>query len=62
MKMATPKTTTDIHCLVGMIQYYRDMWKSRSHILTPLTELSKGKKGQAIKWLPEHETAFQAVK
>ena len=24
--------------------------------------MSKGKKGQAIKWLPEHETAFQAVK
>ena len=62
IKMATPKTTTDVRRLVGMIQYYRDMWKSRSHILEPLTELSKGKKGKPIKWLPEHEQAFQAVK
>ena len=62
MKMVTPKTTIDVRCLVGMIQYYRDMWKSRLHILAPLTDLSKGKKGQAIKWLPEHEMTFQAVK
>ena len=62
MKMATQKTTTDVRRLVGMIQYYRDMWKSCSHILLPLTELSKGKKGQPIWWLPVHETAFQVVK
>ena len=38
------------------------MWKGRSHILAPLTELSKGKKRAKIKWKKEHEEAFQALK
>ena len=58
LNIATPKTTTDVRQLVGMVQYYRDMWTSRSHIMAPLTELSKGKKGQPIKWMQEHEDAF----
>ena len=62
LKMATPKTTTDVRHLVGMVQYYRDMWKARSHIMEPLTDLSKGKKGKPITWLPKHEEAFQNVK
>jgi hypothetical protein len=62
LNIATPKTTTDVRRLVGMVQYYRDMWRSRSHIMAPLTELSKGKKGQPIKWMQEHEDAFQAIK
>jgi hypothetical protein len=62
LNIATPKSATDVCRLVGMIQYYRDMWRSRSHIMAPLTELSKGKKGQPIKWMPEHEDAFRAIK
>ena len=29
------------------------MWKSRSHILTPLTTVSSGEKGSKIKWTKE---------
>lgn len=55
-------TTTEVHRLIGMVQYYRDMWKGRSHILAPLTELAKGKKRAKIKWETIHEEAFQILK
>ena len=38
------------------------MWKSRSHILAPFTDVSSGKKGSKIKWTKELEEAFPAVK
>ena len=48
--------------LIGMVQYYRDLWPRRSHILEPFTALSSGKKGTKIKWNEELESAFQEVK
>ena len=57
-----PTTTTELRRLVGMVNYYRDMWKGRSHVLGPLTELASGKKNKKIKWTPEQEKAFQEIK
>ena len=57
-----PTTTTELRRLVGMVNYYRDMWKSRSHILGPLTELASGKKNKKIPWKEEQEKAFQELK
>ena len=57
-----PKTTTEVKALIGMVQYYRDMWKGRSHILAPFTAVSSGKKGSKIKWTKELEEAFHATK
>ena len=57
-----PRTVTEVRKLIGMVQYYRDLWPRRSHILEPFTALSAGKKGTKIKWTEELETAFQAVK
>ena len=62
MDIERPKTTTDVKSLIGMVQYYRDMWKSRSHILAPLTEASGGPKGSKIKWTDELEQAFNNLK
>jgi len=62
MDIERPKTTTDVKSLIGMVQYYRDMWKSRSHILAPLTEASAGPKGSKIKWTDELEQAFNNLK
>ena len=57
-----PRTVTEVRKLIGMVQYYRDLWPRRSHILEPFTALSAGKKGTKIKWTEELETAFKAVK
>ena len=57
-----PQTVTEVRRLIGMVQYYRDLWPKRSHILQPFTEVSSGKKGKRIQWTPELESAFKAVK
>ena len=57
-----PQTVTEVKSLIGMVQYYRDMWQRRSHILTPLTEISRGKKRQKITWTDELEKAFIELK
>jgi hypothetical protein len=44
-QLKPPKTLKQLRSLLGLINYYRDMWKQRSHMLTPLTELTKVPKG-----------------
>ena len=61
-RMERPTTVTEVRRLVGMVQYYRDLWEKRSHVLQPFTDLSGGKKGTKIKWTPELEHAFHEVK
>ena len=58
-----PTTTSEVRHFVGMVQYYRDVWPGRSHILTPLTELTAGKgKNTKVNWTDVHETAFNEIK
>ena len=53
-----------------MINFYRDIWEKRSHILAPLTKLaaetskSKGlnRKRTPWKWEKEHQDAFNEAK
>ena len=42
MDIRRPTTTTEERALIGMVQYYRDMWPRRSHISAPLTESFSG--------------------
>ena len=44
MDPGRPKTTTEARVLINMVQYYRDMWPMRSHILAPLIEASSSSK------------------
>ena len=62
LDLERPKTTTECRALLGLIQYYRDMWQRRSHILAPLTEASSGPKGRKIKWTDDLEQAFCNLK
>ena len=53
-----------------MIQYYRDLWEKRSHILPPLTNLvgecgttkAKKKPKKRFHWQPVHQEAFKRIK
>ena len=60
--MERPTTVTEIRRLIGMVQYYRDLWPRWSLILEPFTAISLGKKGAKIKWIPQLEEAFHKIK
>jgi len=60
--MDRPTTTTEVRHFIGMVQYYRDLWPRRSHLLTPFTEISSGPKGKKISWNDELEQAFNDTK
>ncbi|GFH61176.1 hypothetical protein CTEN210_17652 [Chaetoceros tenuissimus] len=66
LNLARPKTTRQVKRFIGMIQYYRDIWPRRSHILTPIVNLTKGykkeEKHKPIKWTTDCEKAFNKIK
>ena len=43
-----------------MVNYYRDMWPQRSHLLAPLSSLTSSK--VKWKWTPEHQESFDKMK
>jgi transposase InsO family protein len=60
LQMEEPKNRRELRGFVGLVNYYRDMWKRRSHVLAPLTDLcSETKKWQ---WGERERAAFNEVK
>lgn len=60
LNMEEPKTRRQLRAFIGLVNYYRDMWRRRSHVLAPLTELcSETKK---FVWGPTQQEAFRAAK
>ena len=70
MAILPPKKVKELHNLLGVVQYYRDVWRQRSHLVSPLTDLvaecgkSKTKKEKPKKWYwtAEHQQAFEEIK
>ncbi len=64
--MEPPKTLKELCGFIGMVNYYRDMWPHRAHILTPLmTQTEAPKKSQTQQkyvWKEEMQAAFNQMK
>ena len=59
-KIKAPTNVRQLRRFLGMVNYYRDMWKRRSHILAPLTKLVG--KGTKWEWNGPQQQAFEEIK
>ena len=59
-RILPPKTKKQLRHFLGMINYYRDMWQRRSHILSPLSRLIS----KTVKWTwgEAEQKAFEEAK
>ena len=46
MHIAEPKNRKELRSFIGVVNYYRDMWFRRSHVLAPLARLTS----KTVKW------------
>ena len=60
MRIAEPNTRKELRRFIGCINYYRDVWVRRSHVLAPLAALTS--KTVKWKWGPKESTAFKMAK
>jgi hypothetical protein len=58
--IATPKNKRELRGFIGLINYYRDMWIRRSHVLAPLASLCS--KNAKWEWTDVHQRAFDDTK
>lgn len=60
LRIAPPKTKRQLRHFLGMVNFYRDVWRRRSHLMAPLTGLVS----QTAKfvWGNEQQKAFDEMK
>ena len=59
LRMDRPRNIKHMHGFLGVVNYYRDMWPKRAHLLSPLSNKS-GKK--TFHWTGEMDRAFLQIK
>ena len=59
-RLQLPKTKRQLRHFLGMVNYYRDMWRRRSHLLAPLTAMCSAK--AKFVWGKEQQKAFEDIK
>ena len=62
MDLGRPTKTTEARALIGMVQYCRDMWPRRSHVLSPPTEAASGPKYRKILCNDALESSLKELK
>jgi hypothetical protein len=63
LQLKAPKTLKQMRSFLGMVNYYRDMCKQRSHLLTSLTEVTKvPRASKSFNCTDTQDKAFQEVK
>ena len=73
LALTPPTNVKGVRRFLGLVQYYRDLWKSKSTVLAPLTDLvgecgvtkstrKKGTKKKPFHWDESHQKAFDSMK
>jgi hypothetical protein len=63
LALAKPETLKQLCGFIGMVNFYRIMWRHQAHIMAPLTKLVKVEHSQFKRhWGPEQDDAFEAGK
>ena len=60
--MERPQNATELRMFIGAVNYYKDMWPSRAHVLKPLTDMSGLKKKQKLNWNAEMQSDFDKMR
>ena len=60
LRLAEPTNRKELRSFIGIVNYYRDMWVRRSHVLAPLASLTS--KTTKWNWGPQQQKAFAAAK
>lgn len=55
-----PTTRKQLRSFIGFVNYYRDLWRPRSHLIAPLSSLTSN--SVKFKWTEEHQKAFEEIK
>lgn len=69
LALKPPKNVKELRRVLGIIQYYRDLWQRRTDLCAPLSDLvaecgttKKKRKAQPWRWEAEHQEAFDKIK
>jgi RNase H-like domain found in reverse transcriptase len=60
LNINTPKTKRELRRLIGVVNYYRNMWVRRSDVLAPLTKLVSTT--AKCLWSEEQQNSFETMK
>src|SRR5210317_758151 len=60
LKIDTPKARKQLRSFIGLVNYYRDLYPKRSHILAPLSSMTSAK--VKWQWTETHQKPFEDMK